>query len=67
MKTVIVAGHSGGRQLVQRYAVAGRGDGALVKAGIHVRYVVANPSSYVYFSPERPAGEGFATFDAACP
>ena len=64
----VVAGHSGGGQLVQRYAVAGRGAGALAKAGIHVRYVVANPSSYVYFSPERPAGDGFAPFDgAACP
>jgi hypothetical protein len=68
LKNVIVAGHSGGGQLVQRYAVAGRGEGALSKAGIHVRYLVANPSSYVYFSPERPAGDGFAAFnDAACP
>jgi len=68
LKNVVVAGHSGGGQLVQRYAVAGRGEGALAKAGIHVRYVVSNPSSYVYFSPERPAGDGFARFDgAACP
>jgi pimeloyl-ACP methyl ester carboxylesterase len=68
LKTVIVAGHSGGGQLVQRYAVAGRGEGDLTKAGIHVRYVAANPSSYVYFSPERPTDDGFATFDAAaCP
>jgi len=68
LQTVVVAGHSGGGQLVQRYAVAGRGEGALTRAGIHVRYLAANPSSYVYFSPERPAGDGFATFDgAACP
>jgi hypothetical protein len=68
LKTVVVAGHSGGGQLVQRYAVAGRGEDALTRAGIHVRYLVANPSSYVYFSPERPAGDGFATFDgSACP
>ena len=68
LKDVVVAGHSGGGQLVQRYAVAGRGDGALTREGIHVRYVVASPSSYVYFSPERPAGDGFAAFDAAaCP
>lgn len=68
LKDVVVAGHSGGGQLVQRYAVAGRGEGALTKEGIHVRYVVANPSSYVYFSPERPAGDGFAAPDAAaCP
>jgi pimeloyl-ACP methyl ester carboxylesterase len=68
LKTVVIAGHSGGGQLAQRYAVTGRGEGALTRAGIHVRYLVANPSSYVYFSPERPAGDGFATFDAAaCP
>jgi hypothetical protein len=68
LKTVVVAGHSGGGQFVQRYAVAGRGEAALIQAGIHVRYVLANPSSYLYFTPERPAGEGFAIFDgAACP
>jgi hypothetical protein len=68
LKSVVVAGHSGGGQLVQRYAVATHGDVGLTKAGIHVRYVAANPSSYVYFSPERPAGDGFAVFDgAACP
>ena len=68
LKTVIVAGHSGGGQLVQRYAVAGRGPDVLADTGIHVRYLIANPSSYVYFSNERPIGEGFATFSsAACP
>lgn len=55
LKTVVIAGHSGGGQVVQRYAVAGRGAEALTQAGVHVRYVIANPSSYVYFSPERPA------------
>jgi len=54
LKTVVVAGHSGGGQVVQRYAVVGRGGDALMHAGVHVRYVIANPSSYVYFSPERP-------------
>jgi hypothetical protein len=68
LKNVVVAGHSGGGQLVQRYAVAARGEGALTAAGIHVRYIVANPSSYVYFSAERPAGDGFAPFDgSSCP
>jgi pimeloyl-ACP methyl ester carboxylesterase len=54
---VIVAGHSGGGQVVQRYAIAGRGDAVLARDNIAVRYVVANPSSYAYFSPERPQGE----------
>jgi len=49
-------------------AVVGRGEGALTEVGIHVRYVVSSPSSYVYLSPERPAGNGFAAFDSgACP
>ncbi len=54
LKTVVLAGHSAGAQLVQRYAVVGRGGDTLAQTGAHVRYVVANPSSYLYFSPERP-------------
>ena len=58
LKEVVLAGHSAGGQVMQRYAVVGRGDAALLKAGVHVRYVVANPSSYVYFSPDRPLADG---------
>lgn len=54
LKQVVIAGHSGGGQVVQRYAIAGRGEAALTRESIAVRYVVANPSSYAYFSPERP-------------
>jgi len=54
LKSVVIAGHSGGGQVVQRYAVVGRAADALTRNGIHVRYVIANPSSYVYFSPDRP-------------
>jgi pimeloyl-ACP methyl ester carboxylesterase len=56
LKQVVIAGHSGGGQVVQRYAIAGRGETALTREAIAVRYVVANPSSYAYFSPERPDG-----------
>jgi pimeloyl-ACP methyl ester carboxylesterase len=54
LKQVVVAGHSGGGQVVQRYAIAGKGELALTRQGVGVRYVVANPSSYAYFSAERP-------------
>lgn len=66
---VVIAGHSGGGQVVQRYAVVTRGEGPLVVRGIAVRYVVANPSSYVYFDAMRPTASGeFAAFDTtACP
>lgn len=55
---VVVAGHSGGGQVVQRYAIAGQGEDALARVGVAVRYVVANPSSYAYFSPDRPQPTG---------
>lgn len=54
LKQVVVAGHSGGAQVVQRYAIATKGDMALTRGGVGVRYVVADPSSYAYFSSERP-------------
>ncbi|RKF31563.1 alpha/beta hydrolase [Paraburkholderia fungorum] len=66
---VVIAGHSGGGQVVQRYAVVTRGEAPLVGCGIAVRYVVANPSSYVYFDAMRPTASGeFVAFDpVACP
>jgi pimeloyl-ACP methyl ester carboxylesterase len=63
LKQIVVAGHSGGGQVVQRYAIAGRGETALVRENIGVRYVVANPSSYAYFSAERPE----PSITASCP
>ena len=54
LKDVVVAGHSGGGQVVQRYAILGRGDESLAGRGVAVSFVVANPSSYAYFSAERP-------------
>ncbi len=63
LKQVVVAGHSGGGQVVQRYAIAGRGEAALTRQNIGVRYVVANPSSYAYFSAERPE----PSIAASCP
>lgn len=67
LEAIVVAGHSGGGQVVQRYAVLSRGDEAL--RGLSVRYVVANPSSYVYFDRQRPSpGGGFALCDGTrCP
>jgi pimeloyl-ACP methyl ester carboxylesterase len=63
LRQVVVAGHSGGGQVVQRYAIAGRGEPALAQQGIGVRYVVANPSSYAYFNNERPE----PSIAASCP
>ena len=67
LKNVTLAGHSGGGQVMQRYAVVGRGGDRLMQSGVHVRYVIANPSSYVYFSPERPVLNPGAAFTFALP
>lgn len=68
LRDVIVAGHSAGGQIVQRYAVVG-GAEQLIGSDVHLRYVVANPSSFLYFTPDRPNSDGrFAPFsDASCP
>lgn len=64
LREVVIAGHSGGAQVVQRYALTTQADTALKAKGIKVRYVVANPSSYAYFTAQRPV----PTFDqASCP
>jgi pimeloyl-ACP methyl ester carboxylesterase len=57
LKTIVLAGHSGGGQAMQRYAVVG-GAERMTAPGIRVRYVVANPSSYLYFNGERPLFDG---------
>ncbi|EPL10144.1 hypothetical protein [Pseudomonas sp. CF161] len=63
LKDIVVAGHSGGGQVVQRFALIGHEHPTLQREGISLRFVVANPSSYAYFSPQRPV-----RFDAAsCP
>ncbi len=51
---VVLAGHSAGGQVVQRYSVVGRAEAALAPRGLPLRYVVANPSSYLYLTDDRP-------------
>lgn len=68
LNEIVLAGHSAGGQFVQRYAVVGRAAADLVAAGIHVRYVVANPAAYLYFDQQRPQADGsFADVSATCP
>lgn len=67
---IVLAGHSGGAQLVQRYAVLNQIDGPLRRDGVALRYVVANPSSYLYLTNERPRpdGKGYAPYERGiCP
>lgn len=53
IKNITVAGHSAGGQFVQRYAASSPYENILFDEGREVRFVVANPSSYLYFHPFR--------------
>jgi pimeloyl-ACP methyl ester carboxylesterase len=59
LRTVVVIGHSAGGQFVQRYAAA--------SADAGLRFVVMNPGSYLYVSPERPDGNGGFAVPAPAP
>lgn len=55
LKTMVLFGYSGGGQLVQRYAATGRFNHAVARErGVHLRYGVGAPSSYVYMDARRP-------------
>lgn len=62
LKSIVVAGHSAGGQLVGRYAMSSP---LHERLGVPVTYVVANPSSYTYPDDLRPAVTvaGCAGFD----
>ena len=57
LRAVVVAGHSAGGQFVHRYVAFNRVHAALRRAGLAVRYVVSNPSSYLYFDARRLDGD----------
>jgi pimeloyl-ACP methyl ester carboxylesterase len=68
LKHIVVVGHSGGAQIVQRYAVLNAADEKVRASGIELSYVVANPSSYLYFTNERPDGDSFKAYNTVwCP
>ena len=66
LREVVIAGHSGGAQVAHRYAIVGA---ARNVPGVQRRYVIANPSSYVYFDSMRPCADGVLrpANTAACP
>jgi hypothetical protein len=55
--------HSGGGQAVQCYAVVGTAAAQVAAQAIHVRFVIANPSSYLYFTDYRSSPHGFGCSD----
>jgi pimeloyl-ACP methyl ester carboxylesterase len=73
IEEVVLVGHSAGGQFVQRYAAGTRIDQSLAASGLAYRFVVANPSSYLYLTADRlsAATGAFAELTpeqiAACP
>jgi hypothetical protein len=58
LREIVIAGHSGGAQVAHRYAVVGQASALCASRGLACRFVIANPSSYVYFDAQRPQPEG---------
>jgi hypothetical protein len=58
LRDIVLAGHSAGAQMVQRYAVLNNVDEVLRERGVALRYVIANPSSYLYLTTDRPRPDG---------
>ena len=56
--TIVIAGHSAGGQFTNRFAAASVAE----PAGISLRYVAMNPSSWLYFTGERRVGTSLDQF-----
>jgi hypothetical protein len=52
LRAIVVSGHSAGGQFTNRYEMANTLHETI---GVPITYVVANPSSYAYLDPTRPA------------
>jgi hypothetical protein len=64
LKKLTVIGHSAGGQFVARYAA---GSQSVSNSSLPLFFVVANPSSYLYFSPERwVEPKGFSVPNTDC-
>jgi pimeloyl-ACP methyl ester carboxylesterase len=57
LKSIVVAGHSAGGQVVNRYEMTNQVHDTL---GVPVAYVVSNPSSYAYPGGARPSAAAWA-------
>jgi len=57
LKAIVIAGHSAGGQVVNRYEMTNQ---VHDKLGVPVTYVVSNPSSYAYPTSDRPTDAAWA-------
>jgi hypothetical protein len=57
LKLIVVAGHSAGGQVLNRYEMANQ---VHDKLGVPVSYIVSNPSSYAYLDSTRPTAGAYS-------
>ncbi|PLB36399.1 uncharacterized protein BDW47DRAFT_51873 [Aspergillus candidus] len=62
LTNVTVIGHGGGGQLAQRYSAVGNDP----PENVHVRYIHGDPSSCMYFTPDRPILSDNSTSKESC-
>ena len=63
---IVMTGHSAGGQVAHRYAAVSRAEENF--GAVSFRYVVANPSTYLYLRPEREVDSTFVVPDVSgCP
>ncbi len=70
VKSIVHAGHSAGGQVVSRYSVGTTAYDELLERGIYARYIISNPSSFLYLDTRRPdfeTGEGFIDYSDEVP
>lgn len=66
LREVIVTGHSAGGQVAHRFAAGSRAEE--IFGHINIRYIVANPSTYLYLGPERLIDGNFSSpIRSECP
>jgi len=53
LEKIVITGHSAGGQFVNRFAAGSPTHAVVENLGIELRYIVANPSSYIYMNAER--------------
>ncbi len=67
LEIVVVAGHSGGGQFTNRYGASNQVDDLVRQRGVHIRYIVSNPSTYVYLTDERVLADSRTRDEFAVP
>jgi hypothetical protein len=56
--SIVIVGNSAGGQYVNRYAAVGKAPDRLADEGVEIQFVIANPSTYLYFNEERVTRRG---------